>query len=234
MPKAPSSPGCTSSRTSRRLSANAACAHRTFFKQGQDCYGSLPSTVAYTFHEIQLLLFLNDCWPACEPIATTQTLLFFTVFHSHIFLHHIISEPKSNTSMLLLEIQQNMVPQAVHRVWWEREERRQRDFTWKATETLLKTQPLICKSSPWSSITCHTVTNSPDSCIRWPQWVPTEGTPGHPTVTLWDQWPLCDTPIPMPWLETKVSKIGETQSQGCGCWVASWSPRQRAYTPGIS
>lgn len=71
------------------------------------------------------------------------------------------------------------------------------------------------------------------TCIWQPQRVPTEETLGHPTATLWDRWPPCDTPIRSLWLEAKVLKIGEPQGQGCGCWVASQSPRQQAYSPGI-
>lgn len=37
------------------------------------------------------------------------------------------------------------------------------------------------------------------TCIWLPQWVPAEKTPGHPTATLWDQWPPCNTPIPVLW-----------------------------------
>lgn len=59
------------------------------------------------------------------------------------------------------------------------------------------------------------------TCIQQTMWDPPEGTPGHPTATLWDQWPPCNTPISLLWLETKVLKTGVPQGQGCSCWVAS-------------
>lgn len=162
---------------------------------------------------------LSDHWPACEPSADTHTSPSATVFHSLIFMDHIL--------YFLTQIQYFKATtwkaakcgaSAVCTLWWTREweERRQKDFAWKAREILLKATLVYAAHLPRAaSITCHPVTNNPNNLH--PACVPVEGITGHPTVPLMRLMPSLQCPCPHALARSKGPKFrGDPRS---GLWL---------------
>lgn len=142
-----------------------------------------------------------------------SSLCFIAIFF---WITFFFSKSQNSISILLLEMQQNVVPQLL--AAYDEQEKK-----WKESRriSLGKPRKLFVTLSLTALITC----------IWQPQWVPTEGTPGHPTLTLWDWKPPCNNPIFQ--LGKKVLETGKPQGQICNCWVISQSLRQCSYAPGI-